>query len=43
LQAFLLEQGHATAALNKLIEQLNERGGYDNMTILNVKAGGIGT
>ncbi len=40
LQTFLLEQGHDTAALNKLIEQLNERGGYDNMTIMIVKVGG---
>jgi protein phosphatase len=40
LKAVLLEYGHTDAALNKLIEQLNERGGYDNMTILTVKVGG---
>ena len=40
LQAYLLEKGHTTDALNGLIEQLNERGGYDNMTILIVKVGG---
>ncbi len=39
LKAFLLEQGHAAGALNKLIEELNERGGYDNMTILIIKVG----
>ncbi|MGD0153052.1 MAG: protein phosphatase 2C domain-containing protein [Thermacetogeniaceae bacterium] len=39
LKLFLLEHGHETDALNKLIEQLNERGGYDNMTILTIKIG----
>jgi protein phosphatase len=40
LKAYLLEKGHTTAALNGLIELLNGRGGYDNMTILIVKVGG---
>ncbi len=40
LKTYLLEQGHDINALNRLIEQLNERGGYDNMTILIVKVGG---
>jgi serine/threonine protein phosphatase PrpC len=40
LQAYLLEKGHATTALNGLIELLNGRGGYDNMTILIVKVDG---
>jgi protein phosphatase len=40
LQTYLLEKGHTTDALNGLIELLNGRGGYDNMTILIVKVGG---
>jgi protein phosphatase len=39
LKAYLLEKGHSGDALNGLIELLNGRGGYDNMTILIVKVG----
>jgi len=37
LRTYLLEKGHDTDALKRLVEQLNERGGYDNMTILTIK------
>lgn len=37
LRLFLLEKDHTDETLGLLIAELNRRGGYDNMTILNVK------
>lgn len=37
LKSFLLEQGPSERGLTRLIEELNRRGGYDNMTILTVE------
>ena len=37
LKEFLLVEGYESEKLNKLINIINERGGYDNMTIITVK------
>jgi PPM family protein phosphatase len=37
LNGFFMENGFLFETLNKLVIELNKRGGYDNMTIMNVK------
>jgi PPM family protein phosphatase len=41
LKNFLVQYGHSKESLNKLIAIMNERGGFDNMTIMTVKINNV--
>jgi len=41
LNAFLVEHGHSGSGLSQLVEEINKRGGHDNMTIVTVKVNKI--